>query len=326
MTPTVRRRTIGVNGVDLVVCESGDPGAPIVVLAHGFPETSHSWRHQMLPLAEAGFHVVAPDQRGYGRSSAPRNVDAYGTDALSADLMGLAEQFGHERAIYVGHDWGALLMWDLCRMHPERVVAAVAASVPFANWPAPPLDLMAARYGDRFFYINYFQRPDEPEAELETDIVDSMSKILWGGSGGARSNPMFFTGDELPPMEGTRFLTGRPSVPPLPWSWLSSDEFARYVEEFTHSGFFGPVSWYRNMNANYERTRHHAVESMTMPVHFITGEFDPVNLTNPQFDASMRATLPDYRGSTVIAGAGHWVQQESPVEFNEALLSFLRSL
>lgn len=326
MSTRARRRTVHVNGVDLVVREAGDVGAPLIVLAHGFPETGHSWRHQMQPLADAGYHVVAPDQRGYGHSSAPREVDAYGTDQLSADLLGLAEHCGHERAIYVGHDWGALLLWDLCRMHPDRVAAAVAASVSFANWPAPPLDIMAARYGDRFFYINYFQRRDEPENELELDVSDTMSKVLWGASGGARSNPMFFTGDELPPMEGTTFLTGRPTPPALPWSWLSAEDFATYVEEFTHSGFFGPVSWYRNMNANYQRTNRHPVEAMTMPIHFITGEHDPVNLTNPRFDESMRATLPNYRGSTVIAGAGHWVQQEGPAEFNEALLTFLRSI
>lgn len=326
MTRAVRHETIHVNSVDLSVRESGDPGSPLIVLAHGFPETSHSWRHQMAPLADAGYHVVAPDQRGYGHSSVPRDVAAYGTDQLSADLIGLAEHYGHERAIYVGHDWGALLLWDLCRMHPDRVTAAVAASVAFANWPAPPLDIMSARYGDRFFYINYFQRPDEAEAELENDVADTMAKVLWGASGGARNNPMFFTIDELPPMEGTRFLTGRPVPPALPWSWMSHDDFAVYVEEFSHSGFFGPVSWYRNMNANYERTRRHPVEAMTMPVHFITGEHDPVNLTNPQFDASMRAVLPNYKGSTIIGGAGHWVQQEGPVEFNEALLTFLRSL
>lgn len=326
MTSAIRRRTVRTNGIDLAVREAGDPGAPLVVLAHGFPETSHSWRHQMLPLAEAGWHVVAPDQRGYGGSTSPREVGAYGTDELSADLLGLAESLGHERAVYVGHDWGALLLWDLCRMHPGRVVAGVAASVAFADWPAPPLDIMARRYGDRFFYINYFQRPHEAETELGRDVTDTMAKVLWGASAGAQSDPMFFTRDELPPMEGTGFLTGRQDPPPLPWPWLNEEEFAAYVDDFAASGFFGPVSWYRNMNANYERTRHHAVAAMTMPVHFITGELDPVNLVNPAFDESMRASLPGYRGSTVVAGAGHWVQQEKPAEFNAALLGFLSSL
>jgi len=118
MTFSVRQRTALVNGVELVVHESGDHGAPLIILAHGFPETAHSWRHQMIPLAEAGYHVIAPDQRGYGRSSVPKNVNAYSTVDLSLDLLHLAEQAGHEKAIYVGHDWGALLLWDLCRLHP----------------------------------------------------------------------------------------------------------------------------------------------------------------------------------------------------------------
>ena len=105
MAFSIRQRTASVNGVDLVVHESGDHGAPLIMLAHGFPETAHSWRHQMIPLAEAGYHVIAPDQRGYGRSSVPKNVDAYSTVDLSLDLLHLAEQAGHEKAIYVGHDW-----------------------------------------------------------------------------------------------------------------------------------------------------------------------------------------------------------------------------
>ena len=107
MTYSVHQRTASVNGVDLVVHESGDHGAPLIILAHGFPETAHSWRHQMIPLAEAGYHVIAPDQRGYGRSSVPKNVDAYSTTDLALDLLHLAEQAGHEKTIYVGHDWGA---------------------------------------------------------------------------------------------------------------------------------------------------------------------------------------------------------------------------
>lgn len=326
MTSSVRTRIASVNGVELVVHESGDQGAPLVVLAHGFPETAHSWRHQMMPLAEAGYHIIAPDQRGYGHSSAPRNIDAYSTIHLSQDLILLAEQAGHEQAIYVGHDWGALLLWDLCRLHPERVRAGVAASVPFTNWPMPPLDLMQARYGDRYFYILYFQRPDEAETELGLNVADTMSKVLWGASADAANDPLFFTTNELPAMADTTFLTGRSATPSLPWSWLSQEEFDVYVNEFTHSGFFGPVSWYRNMNINYENTQLLPIERLLMPTYFITGEQDPVNLLNPTSIDYMTQTLPNFKGGTVIPQAGHWVQQESPAAFNEALLQFLNSL
>ena len=112
-----------VNGIELDVVEAGDPAGPAIVLAHGFPESSHSWRHQIEPLVAAGYHVLAPDQRGYGRSSAPKDVSAYGIEHLCGDLLGLLDATGHDDAVFVGHDWGALLVWDLARIHPERVRA-----------------------------------------------------------------------------------------------------------------------------------------------------------------------------------------------------------
>ena len=116
------RKRYAVNGIELDVIEAGDPANPAVVLCHGFPESAHSWRHQIEPLVAAGYHVLAPDQRGYGRSSAPLDVAAYGIEHLCADLLGLLDVTGHDDAVFVGHDWGALLVWDLARIHPERVV------------------------------------------------------------------------------------------------------------------------------------------------------------------------------------------------------------
>ena len=322
----VRQRTVHVNGIDIALRESGEPGAPLIVLAHGFPETSHSWRHQMQPLADAGYHVIAPDQRGYGLTTAPQDISAYSTTHLAVDLLAIAEDAGHERAIYVGHDWGSLLLWDLCRMHPERVIAGVAASVPFTDWPQPPLDIMRARYGDRFFYIIYFQEPGVGEEEFNNNVEDAMFKILWGASAECRDNPAFFSNKELPPAAGTKYLDNLDTPPPFPWSWLTQEEFDEYVAAFTHSGFFGPVSWYRNLNANYEATKNIPAANISMPMCFITGEFDPVNRNYDAALEYMGNALPQFRGGTMIPNAGHWVQQESPVAFNEALLMFLRSL
>lgn len=321
----VRTGTVRVRDVDLVVRESGDRGSPLVVLSHGFPETAHSWRHQMVPLAAAGFHVVAPDQRGYGRSSAPRTVEAYGIEHLAGDLVALAEHFGHEQAVYVGHDWGALIVWDLCRMHPERVRAVCAASVPLVDWPMRPTDLMRARYGDRFFYILYFQQPAVAEAEFESDIRANMARVLWGASHDA-DRPLFFSIEDLPPMEGSGFFTRAVEPPPLPWRWLGADEFEVYIDQFTASGFFGPISWYRNLDANFEVVRVHPVSRIAMPSFFITGESDPVNRADPNGIGNMARMLPDFRGAAVVPGAGHWVQQEQPAAFNDALLGFLSGL
>lgn len=317
----IRLRRAHVNGVTLHVAEAGDPTAPPIVLSHGFPEGSYSWRHQMIPLAEAGYHVIAPDQRGYGQSDCPSEVSDYGIRELTGDLAALLDETGHQTATFVGHDWGALIVWEMARLHTDRVNAVVGVSVPQVQWPGPPTQLMRMVYGDRFFYMLYFQEVGPAEAELGRDPRDTMSKILWGASGeGFGGMP-----SELPPMEGTGFLTNSPTPPPLPWSWLTEADLDRYAADFTRSGFFGPVSYYRNLDANYEILKAFGPEHVSMPSYFIGGAQDPVLIMDSTGVERMQNTLPDFRGATMIEGAGHWTQQEKPEEFNAALLGFLRS-
>ncbi len=314
------RRRIATNGVELEVTDAGTPGDPVVVLVHGFPESSHSWRHQVEPLVDAGYRVIVPDQRGYGTSSAPRDVGAYRTDHLCADLVGLLDDAGADDALFVGHDWGALVVWDLARLHPDRVRGLVNVSVPYTPWPAPPTDLFRAMSGDRFFYMLYFQPVGPAEAELETDVANTMRLTLWGGSGEMFGPPP----DPLPPMEGTGFLDaitrGEPIPEGLP-SWINADEFAVYVAQFTTSGFFGPLSWYRNLDADFEITKRLAVPAM--PTAFIGGTRDGVIAGRPESVEAMATMLPDFRGTVMIEGAGHWTQQEAPAAFNAALLDLL---
>ncbi len=319
----ITERTAHVNGVDLQILEAGDPAAPLVLLSHGFPEGAWSWRHQLPVLADAGYHVIAPYQRGYGRSPNPKDIEFYGVEKLGDDLLGLIDAAGQERAILVGHDWGALITWDLARLHPERLRAVVGVSVPLVQWPAPPTDLFKMLYTDRFFYMLYFQKVGPPEAELEADVRDSMAKFLWNASGGPE-RPSSEGG--LPPMEGTGVLTQMVEAPPLPWSWLTEADLHRYVDDFTASGFFGPVSYYRNLDANYQLVKDLAVDRLTMPVYFIGGSNDMVNLMDPTGIERMQGVLPDFRGATVIPGIGHWTQQEDPEAFNNALLGFLATL
>jgi pimeloyl-ACP methyl ester carboxylesterase len=325
--PTVS--TIAVNGVDLVVHEAGDRAHPTVVLSHGFPELAHSWRHQIRPLADAGFHVLAPDQRGYGHSSAPEAIDAYGTDSLTGDLFALLDHFGKDDAIFVGHDWGSMVVWEAARHQPERVRAVVGVSVPYVEWPLPPTQLMNMVYGDRFFYILYFQQVGPPEAELGADTRHTMAQVLYGASGEAVAGREMPT--ELPPMEGTGFLSQMSPAPALPYvgpegPWLTADDLGVYADEFAHSGFFGPVSWYRNLDANQGRAVGLGADRLQMPSFFITGDVDVVRMMDPTGIERMEQSLPDFRGAAVIPGAGHWVQQETPAAFNDALLGFLRSL
>ncbi|MDO8363472.1 MAG: alpha/beta hydrolase [Actinomycetota bacterium] len=321
--------TVAVNGVQLQVHSAGDPENPTVVLCHGFPELAYSWRHQLPALAAAGYHVVAPDQRGYGHSSAPTDVAAYGVQHLTGDLFALLDHYGKDDAIFVGHDWGALLVWEAARLQPQRVRAVVAVSVPYVEWPGPPTQLMRMVYGDRFFYILYFQQVGPAEAELGADPAHSLAKFLYSASGIAsagRQMPAL-----LPPMEGTGFLTMMPEPPPLPYTgpegpWLTAADLQVYAAEFTHSGFFGPVSWYRNLDANAALVTGLGADRLAMPSWFITGEHDLVRLMDPHGVQRMQQQLPDFRGHTVVPGAGHWVQQEAPQAFNAALRGYLDSL
>jgi pimeloyl-ACP methyl ester carboxylesterase len=317
----IGRRTAAVNGVELQVIEAGDPGAPPVILAHGFPESAFSWRHQLPTLAAAGFHAIAPDQRGYGGSSRPDQVAAYGIDALCDDLVALLDETGHEQGVFVGHDWGALIVWDLPRLRPERVRAVVGVSVPCPFWPTRPTEFLRAVMGDRFFYILYFQDVGPAERELEADVRTTLATVLWGGSGGG-----FEPSSELAPADGTGFLSGLPEPPPLPWTWLTEDDLDEYVAAFTRSGFFGPLSYYRNLDANYDRLADRPRSLLTMPSCHIAGERDVVLRMAANADARMAAELPGYRGQTLLPGVGHWTQQEDPRAFDAALLSFLSSL
>lgn len=321
---------VDLGDVTLRVHEAGDPADPTVILSHGFPELAHSWRHQLPALAAAGYHVIAPDQRGYGHSSAPRDVDAYGVRHLTGDLIALLDRTGKEQAVFVGHDWGSLIVWETARLHPERVRSVVGVSVPYVQWPGPPTDLMRMVYTDRFFYILYFQQVGPPEAELEADPHRSMASFMYSASGAAMAGREMPT--ELPPMEGTGFLDvmgaaypARPYTGPE-GAWLDEADLQVYADEFAHSGFFGPVSYYRNLDANYSVVKDLGPERLSMPSYFITGELDGVNLMDPSGIERMQTLLPDFRGYTIVPGAGHWVQQEAPAAFNDALIGYLGSL
>lgn len=313
---------VDTNGIQLRVFEAGERGTP-VVLCHGFPELAYSWRHQLQPLADAGYHVIAPDQRGYGGSSTPGRVEDYRIEELHADLLGLLDHFGYDDAHFVGHDWGSLVVWDLALRQPERVRSVTGVSVPFIRWPLPPTEMfkLASNGGEDFFYILYFQEVGPAERELEADPHRTMRMILWGASGGA------WTGEPPTrrPAAGTGFLDQMSEPPdPLP-AWLTPEDIQVYADGFAKSGFFGPVSWYRNFDRNHETSKDLDPARVSMPSFFIAGEKDGVIANRGGIEA-MKELLPDLRGVVLIPEAGHWTQQEAPAEFNHALLGFLGSL
>jgi pimeloyl-ACP methyl ester carboxylesterase len=198
----------------------------------------------------------------------------------------------------------------------------VGCSVPFVQFPMKPLELMRMAAGDNFFYIVYFQDVGVAESELEADVRYTMRKVLWGASGEG------FTGPPAEPQkaEGGRFL-GSGSEPPeeLP-AWLTEEDLDRYVASFERSGFFGPISYYRNLDANFETTKDFSADRVTMPSFFITGSKDVVLVMDPTGIERMTNALPNFKGAVLIEGAGHWVQQEAPKEFDAALLGFLATL
>lgn len=313
---------ISTNGIDLRVYEAGPHGNP-VVLCHGFPELAYSWRHTIPALADAGFHVIAPDQRGYGGSSIPDKVEDYRMEELHADLLGLLDHHGYDKAHFVGHDWGSFVVWEMALRHPERVASVCGVSVPFIKFPLPPTDLfkMAANGGENFFYILYFQEVGPAEKELEADPHRSMRMILWGASAGAWTGQM----PEPRPATGTGFLDMMSEPPkPLP-KWLTEDDVQVYADAFAKSGFFGPISWYRNFDRNYETAKDLDPGVITMPSFFIAGEKDGV-IANRSGIEAMKELLPNLKGVVLIPESGHWTQQETPDEFNAALLGFLKGL
>jgi pimeloyl-ACP methyl ester carboxylesterase len=317
---TSTERLVDTNGVRLRVVEAGEPGAPVVVLAHGFPELAYSWRHQISALAEAGFHVLAPDQRGYGGSTRPEAIEDYNIVALCDDLTGLLDDAGAEKAVIVGHDWGAMVAWHMPLLHPDRVAAVVGMSVPPVPRPqAPPTQIWREQFGENFFYILYFQEPGIAEADLGRDTSETMRRVFGGPRRPDATDAM------------ARMLAPGPAgwVERLPdpvalADWISSDEFKHYVAEFTRTGFTGGLNWYRNFDRNWELTADVPATVITVPSLFITGSKDAVR-TFTRADRATEVVTGDYE-ELVVDGAGHWIQQERPDEVNEALLKFLSGL
>lgn len=319
----VTHEQVPTNGIELHVAAAGPADGPPVVLCHGFPELWYSWRHQLGALADAGYRAYAPDQRGYGGSTPPAEVAAYGSDNLTADLGGLLDHYGYDQATFVGHDWGAMVVWEMGRLHPDRVSSLCNMSVPYSNAPAPPTQIFEAIFEGKFFYMLYFQPVGPAEAEFEADPRLFLRTMLYsaGGEGMAGGTAIA----DLP-REGTRFMDMLSPAPEKLPSWITEDDVDVYTDAFKQSGFFGPVSFYRNMDANWERAKDIPPSVYTMPTAFITGSLDPVNVMMPGAIETMAEVMPDFRGATVIDGAGHWVQQERPAETNAALLSFLSSV
>lgn len=317
--PQIANRRIATNGIELNIAEQGNPGGPLVVMLHGFPESWFSWRHQFAPLAAAGYYVVAPDMRGYGESDKPTDIAAYNQVEVVNDIKGLVTALGYKTAIVIGHDWGGPTAWACALWHPEIFTAVGVLSVPFSpRSPVPPLDAMKAFFAGKFFYQLYFQTPGVAEAEFEKDVRTALRKFYHLASG--ELNPSTLVEKSADDDLLTSLLD-----PDEMGTWLSSADLDFYVREFSRSGFAGPLNYYRNHNLTWELSANQPTEIL-QPALFVAGERDGVIAMAGQALENMPNFVKDLRTNILIPEIGHWTQQEAPEIVNDHLLDWLAGL
>ncbi len=313
-------RTIDVGEVSLRCAVEGE--GPLVIMVHGFPESWYSWRHQIEPVAQAGFTACAIDVRGYGGSDKPQAVEAYAMEHIVADLVGLKAALSPSNpAKLIGHDWGAPIVWNTALAHPDLFHAVAGLSVPFAGVPQRPFtEVFREHFTDqgKFFYQEYFQQPGLAEAEAEANPRDFVQRMMYSISGDVP------VGDYWDKPLGATFLEGLPD--PQPVDWLTEADLDYYEGEFRQSGFRGPLNRYRNHERDYEWLQQFAGRRIEQPSLFIGGTRDPATfLFGAVKDpiALMRMFAPQVEGH-ILDDVGHWTQQERPDQVNDLLIDWLK--
>ena len=315
-------RIVETNGIRMHIAEQGT--GPTVLLCHGFPECWYSWRHQLPALAAAGFHAVAPDQRGYGQTEAPAEIDRYTLLHLVGDMVGLLDALGVDQAVIAGHDWGAPVAWHAVQLRPDRFRAVIGLSVPFrAREKARPTTVMP-QTDEAVWYQLYFQERGVAEAEYDQNVRTAFRIGRINVSGDAPPRPQPFG---MVPLQGGLFARVPPVPPPLP-DWLTEADVDYYTSEFTRTGFRGGLNWYRNIDRNWELLAPFDGLLVKVPALYIAGDRDPV-VKFPGMDrhiADMPKFVPQLRGTIMLSGCGHITQEERPAEVNAAMIDFLRGL
>ncbi|MBI2216484.1 MAG: alpha/beta hydrolase [Candidatus Rokubacteria bacterium] len=321
----IMHRIVTANGLRMHIAEAGE--GPLVVLCHGFPESWYSWRHQLVALADAGFHAVAPDQRGYGQTDRPEALDRYTLLHLVGDMVALIDVLGASTAVIAGHDWGAPVAWHAALLRPDRFRAVIGLSVPFLPRSSMRPTTVMPQTADAVFYQLYFQEPGVAEAELERDPRNTIRRVLFWGSGDApRRRRSVGSGDVGMVPRGGGFLSGRDAPATLP-PWLTEADIDFYAREFRRAGFRGGLNWYRNIDRNWELLAPWSGATVTVPALYIAGERDLV-LGFRGMDGLLpvlKQFIPRLQETVLLPGCGHWTQQERPAEVNAAMLQFLKT-
>lgn len=311
-----------INGIQVHYVEQGR-GMPIV-LCHGFPHLWFSWHRQITALAAAGYRVIAPDMRGMGQTQAPTDPGAYDVDHITADLLGLLDHTGIERAVFAGLDFGAFASYDFALRHPERVIAIIGLENPAAphNPDESPLTEYRRMGEQHFLHIEYFREPPRADQELAAQPRRFLHKVFHTLSGSGN----YFDCFKHPPSTG--YIEAMAEPPPLPWPWLSELELEFFVSEYSRSGFTGGLNWYRSMDLKWQQRRPFEGVTSAVPAYFLGSEND-VDLEGFHGDdpiSLMRAIFPELRQVRMIKGAGHMVQLEASEQVNAILVEFLRDI
>ncbi|GHO95629.1 epoxide hydrolase [Reticulibacter mediterranei] len=319
---TVTHRFIETNGIRIHIAEAGE--GPLVLLLHGFPESWYAWRHQLTALAQAGYHVVAPDQRGYGQTDRPSQIEQYTQLHLTGDIVGLLDALGEQQTVVVGHDCGAFTAWDLALLRPDRVRGVVSLSIPYApRGPVSMLTAMRSTLGEDFYMVR-FQQPGKAEVELERDVRTSIRSTFFSLSGDALAE-----GNTAQPVVAQ--VGGLPNLVQAPKtlpSWLTEQDLDHYTGEFERTGFAGALNWFRTIDKSWELMAAWTGVPVLSPALFIAGERDvAIDLPGSrELIANMQAFVPNLKEVLLLPGCGHWTQQERPTEVNAALIEFLEAL
>jgi len=308
---------IKTNGIDMAVYEAGPKDGLAVVLCHGFPELAYSWRHQMPALAQAGYRVLAPDQRGYGRTSCPPKIEDYDMAHLTGDLAGMLDHFGIKSAVFAGHDWGGLVVWQMPVYHPDRVKGVIGVNTPFlARPPIDPIMGLRAMRGENN-YVVFFQKPGVADEVLARDTAKTFRFFMRRGMVTAKEF------ESLPQAMKNFELVHALQEDESQWRGellLKPDEMKVFVDAFSATSFTGGINWYRNITRNWEQSGT-MEQKVRVPGLMIMAEDDVV--LPPSMTDGMERFVPDLE-RVLIKGSGHWTQQEKPEETSAAMTAWLK--